>query len=231
MFFAYGLTWFVDGHLRHDRGRRQRRWRWVVTEYVLGFELGRLSDRYGRRVGHGGHCRRGHHQRGHGQHSGSGGSGVRENGNRRRGRHARASRWKDVELSGKNSIGSPPFHRHGRSSRMAVEMIRERACSRVLSGKTKKIYESIGGKLSFRSTTDDDGSGDGGGDKRQRSRRRDDCVQTDSTAAVAKQPLCSRAARHRGDRRLRESTTDAATADCSALYPAVSGRYPAVCNL
>lgn len=50
-----------------------------MAEYVLGFEFGRLSDRYRRRVGHRGHCRRGHHQRGHGQHSG----GRRENGNRR----------------------------------------------------------------------------------------------------------------------------------------------------
>jgi len=51
-----------------------------VAEYVLGFKLGRLSDRYGCRVGHGGHCCRGHHQRRHGQHSGGG----RVSGNLRR---------------------------------------------------------------------------------------------------------------------------------------------------
>lgn len=53
-----------------------------MAEYVLGFELGWLSDRYRRRVGHGGHCCRGHHQRGHGQHSGGGWVSV----NLRRGR-------------------------------------------------------------------------------------------------------------------------------------------------
>jgi len=64
-------TWFVDGHLGHHCGGSHL-WRWIVAEYVLGFELGWLSDRYRRRVGHGGHCCRGHHQRGHGQHSGGG---------------------------------------------------------------------------------------------------------------------------------------------------------------
>lgn len=43
-----------------------------MAEYVFGFELGRLRDRYRRRVGHRGHRGRGHHQRGHGQHSSAG---------------------------------------------------------------------------------------------------------------------------------------------------------------
>lgn len=111
------FTWFVDGHLRHDCGGRQR-WRRIVAEYVLGFELGRLSDRYGRRVSHGGHRCRGHHQRGHGQHSG----GRRVSGNV--GRERRRA-WmilndehsSDVRLCsgyyGSSCLVSPPFRRHG----------------------------------------------------------------------------------------------------------------------
>lgn len=64
-----------------DRGGRQRLGRRVVAEYVFGFELGRLGDRYGRRVGHGGYRGRWHHQCGHGQHgSGSVAGGGRVNG-------------------------------------------------------------------------------------------------------------------------------------------------------